>query len=173
MHGFQMADAILYGVMAIGAVFGLIRGISGLAGSLVWIAIVLPVCYFLYTPVCSLTGCDAESAAGGGSQITAVVVTIVIGLVLATLGRFVAKKFMKVLIPQPYDAILGAVAGALEGTFAMGILLSIGIIRTGDKPGTIVQGPVAESMSIELISKAARMYIEGASNQEPPTNTTR
>lgn len=152
-------DWVLLSVMAIFTVMGLFQGFSGQLGSIVGLAAALATGYFAFSPLLELVDeCDCVSGEVSQKGLAAFIDFVVCLVVFGLLRRMVAK-FVSFLVPQPMNAILGAVAGVLKGAVAIGLLTGFGIVQTG----RFSEGVFASNSSIvKAVGEVADMYVQGA-----------
>ena len=71
--------------------------------------------------------------------IAAGIAVFILGLVAFGLVRWVVDKFVSFLVPQPTNALLGALSGAFKSFVFLFLLAGVGFVR----PGTYAQGGLA------------------------------
>lgn len=135
--------ALLCGV-ALMVGIGLYRGLSGELASFVGFVAAVAAGYGLYgfahVAVRSFgfnKGDTTELVASG-------VAVFVLGLVAFGLVRWVVDKFVSFLVPQPTNALLGAVSGIFKSLVTLSLLAGVGFVR----PGTYAQGWLAQRSQI-------------------------
>ena len=135
--------ALLCGVALMVGV-GLYRGLSGeLASFAGFVAAVAAGCGlydFAHVAVRSFgfnKGDTTELVAAG-------VAVFVLGLIAFGLVRWVVDKFVSFLVPQPTNALLGAVSGIFKSLVSLSLLAGVGFVR----PGTYAQGWLAQRSQI-------------------------
>lgn len=162
---FTTLDCILVGVIGALGAWGLWRGIAGELAAAAWIATALLVGYFAYAPVCGAV--DRFMSAGGGSAsgagLAAIGITAFVALVSALMVRFVVRKFVSFLLPQPWNAVVGGLVGVLKGAVAVAALAAVGLVHTGP----LADGFFASrSTIVRLLAQAADSYKAGAEGAE-------
>jgi len=152
-------DWIIFAVAAFFTVVGLFKGFSGQLGSLAGLAAGLMAGYFLFAPMKGLvaggnwvSGETAQNAVAGISD-------FVIALVVFGLVRRVVARFVSFLVPQPMDAIAGALIGLLKSAVAVGVLAAVGLIQTGRFSDGFF---AARSTFVKTIGTLADSYMRGA-----------
>ena len=152
-------DWFLVAVTAFLTVVGLFKGFSGQLGSLAGLAAGLMAGYFLFAPMKGLvaggnwvSGETAQNAVAGISD-------FVIALVVFGLVRRVVARFVSFLVPQPMDAIAGALIGLLKSAVAVGVLAAVGLIQTGRFSDGFF---AARSTFVKTIGTLADSYMRGA-----------
>ena len=152
-------DWIIFAVAAFFTVVGLFKGFSGQLGSLAGLAAGLMAGYFLFAPMKGLvaggnwvSGETAQNAVAGISD-------FVIALVVFGLVRRVVARFVSFLVPQPMDAIAGALRGLLKSAVAVGVLAAVGLIQTGRFSDGFF---AARSTFVKTIGTLADSYMRGA-----------
>ena len=124
-------DWIIFAVTAFFTVVGLFKGFSGQLGSLVGMAMALAAGYFLFMPLKGgvtggnwVSGETAQNAVAGIADFVAMLV--VFGIV-----RRIVARFVSFLVPQPMNAIAGALIGLLKSVIVVGLLVGTGLLQTG------------------------------------------
>ena len=155
---FTTIDIVLAALIALLCAVGMWRGIAGELAAVAWIGTALMVGFFLYSPVCSLVGASSKGP-GGGSGVAAVCITVFLTLITALLVRFAVRKFVSLMLPQPWNAILGGLVGLLKGAVLVGLLAAVGLVQTG----SLADGFFASrSVIVRLLARAAESYKSGA-----------
>ena len=152
-------DWIIFAVAAFFTVVGLFRGFSGQLGSLAGMASALLAGYFLFAPLKGIvtsgnwvSGETAQNAVAGIADFTAMLV--VFGIV-----RRIVARFVSFLIPQPMNAIAGALIGLLKSAVVVGLLSGVGLIETGRfSDGCFA----ARSAFVKMAGNVADSYMQGA-----------
>lgn len=152
-------DWVLLGVIVFFAVVGLFRGFSGQLGSLAGIVCALVAGYFLYAPALSwinsggwFTGDAMQKGAGA-------LAVFVVSLVIFGLIRRIVARFVSFLVPQPANALIGALVGVIKGSVLVGILAGAGLVQTG----RFSEGFFASrSILVRMIGSVADAYVQGA-----------
>ncbi len=161
-------DWVLVGLVALLAVIGLFRGISGELGSLLGLGAALAAGYFLYgvAQECALScglGQNNEAFHKGAS----LVIDFVFALIAGGLVRHLVKRFVSFLIGGVLDKFLGLLAGTLKGCIVLALLTGVGIVAPGEH-----QGGFFASHSVILGQLAALVdgtaSAEGASSAVAP-----
>ena len=152
-------DWIIFAVAAFFTVVGLFRGFSGQLGSLAGMAAALVAGYFLFAPLKGavtggnwVSGEAAQSAVAGIADFTAMLV--VFGIV-----RRIVARFVSFLVPQPMNAIAGALIGLLKSVVVVGLLAGSGLIQTGRFSDGFF---AARSAFVKIAGMAADSYMQGA-----------
>ena len=152
-------DWIIFAVAAFFTVVGLFRGFSGQLGSLVGMAAALVAGYFLFAPLKGavtggnwVSGEAAQNAVAGIADFTAMLV--VFGIV-----RRIVARFVSFLVPQPMNAIAGALIGLLKSVVVVGLLAGSGLIQTGRFSDGFF---AARSAFVKIAGMAADSYMQGA-----------
>ncbi len=108
----SISEIAFYGLLAVGAVVGLFRGLSGGLGTLGGLAAAIAVGWYLIDPVSSFIAGREWFEQPMATRAVALVVDGVIGLIVFGLVRRLIEKFVRFLVPRTLDAVLGAVAGS-------------------------------------------------------------
>ena len=138
MTEFSIIDLVLLGGVALLVGIGLYRGLSG--------------------ELASFAAFVAALAAG--------VADFVLGLIVFGLVRWLVNKFVSFLVPQPTNALLGALSGLVKSVAACFLLSGIAFMR----PGTYVQGCLAQrSLIIHTFAEWADSYSANRSEASPGT----
>ena len=162
---FTTLDCILVGVIAVLGGWGLWRGLAGELAAVAWILTALLVGYFAYAPVCGAVDRFAAAGgnAGGGAGLAAVGITAFVALVAALLVRFAVRKFVSLLLPQPWNALLGGIVGVLKGSVVVAALAAAGLVQTGP----LAEGFFASrSTLVRMLAQAGDSYKAGAEGAE-------
>lgn len=155
-------DWVLFSVAAFFMVTGLFRGFSGQFGSLVGIAAAVAAGYFLFAPLRSLV--EASGWVHGDTALSgaAAFVDFTVSLTVFGLVRKVVAKFVSFLVPQPMNAIAGALVGLLKGVVVVGILTGAGLVQTGRFSEGFF---AAHSTFVKMVGALADAYVQGAAGQ--------
>ena len=137
-------DMALFGVVALIVGIGLFRGLSGELASFAGFVAAAAAGYCLYGGAHEFVrsvgfnkGDMTELAAAG-------VADFVLGLVVFGFVRLLVSKFVSFLVPQPTNALLGALSGAFKSGVLLFLLAGVGFMQ----PGTYAQGPIATRSQI-------------------------
>ena len=140
-------------------VVGLFKGFSGQLGSLVGIVLALAAGYFLFAPLKGIvaggnwvSGDTAQNAVAGIADFVAVLV--VFGIV-----RRIVARFVSFLVPQPMNAIAGALIGLFKSLIVVGFLVGAGLVQTGRFSEGFF---AAHSIFVKFAGTLADSYIQGA-----------
>lgn len=145
-------DWVLLGLVALLAVIGLFRGISGELGSLAGLVVALVVGYALYGVA---TSCADHYAFG---RVGAVAIDFLFALLAFGGVRILVRKFVSFLVGKPADCTLGLLSGLFKGVVVLGLLTGIGIL----KAGTYSTGILTEySTIIRTVAGLADGYVAG------------
>ena len=152
-------DWIIFAVAAFFTVVGLFKGFSGQLGSLAGMAAALAVGYFLFAPFKGVvtggnwvSGETAQNAVAGIADFT--VMLVVFGVV-----RRIVAKFVSFLVPQPMNAIAGALIGLLKSVIVVGLLVGAGLLQTGRFSEGFF---AAHSTFVKFAGTLADSYMQGA-----------
>ena len=157
--GLTVIDWVIFAVTAFFSVVGLFRGFSGQLGSIVGMAAALAAGYFLFSPLKDLvvggnwvSGATAQNAVAGIADF--VVVLVVFGVVRRIIARFVSF-----LVPQPMNAIAGALIGLVKSVIIVGVLVGVGLVQTGRFSEGFF---AAHSTFVKFAGTLADSYMQGA-----------
>jgi uncharacterized membrane protein required for colicin V production len=135
--------ALLCGVALLVGI-GLYRGLSGELASFAGFVAAVAAGYSLY----DFAHVAVRSFGFDKGDTTELVVTgvavFVLGLVAFGLVRWVVDKFVSFLVPQPTNALLGAVSGLFKSLVVLSLLVGVGFVR----PGTYAQGWLAQRSQV-------------------------
>ena len=152
-------DWIIFAVTAFFTVVGLFRGFSGQLGSLVGMAAALSAGYFLFSSLKGfvvggnwVSGETAQTAAAG-------VIDFAIMLVVFGIVRRIMARFVSFLVPQPMNAIAGALIGLLKSVIVVGLLVAAGLVQTGRFSEGFF---AAHSTFVKFAGTLADSYMQGA-----------
>ena len=135
--------ALLCGV-ALMVGIGLYRGLSGELASFAGFAGAVTAGYSLYD-VAHIVVRSSGFDKGDTTELVATGVAVfVLGLVVFGLVRWVVDKFVSFLVPQPTNALLGAVSGIFKSLVVLSLLAGVGFVR----PGTYAQGWLAQQSQV-------------------------
>ncbi len=152
-------DWVLFAVTAFFMVAGLFRGFSGQLGSLAGLAAALAAGYFLFAPIRGAVTAGNWVTGEAAQQGTAAVADFVAALVVFGLVRRIVAKFVSFLVPQPMDAIAGALVGMVKGAVAVGLLTGVGLVQTGRFSEGFF---AAHSTFVKMVGAIADSYMQGA-----------
>lgn len=149
-------DLALLGGCALIVGIGLYRGLSGELASLAGFAAAAATGYVLY----GSAHAGARSLGFNKGDVTelvaAGVIDFVLGLVVFGLVRKLVDRFVSFLVPQPTNALLGALSGAFKSVLLLFLLTGVGFLR----PGTYAQGYLAtQSQMIHALAAWADSYV--------------
>ena len=166
MTEFSIIDLVLLGGVALLVGIGLYRGLSGELASFAAFVAALAAGACLYgvaqilVRACGFNKGDVAEIEAAG------VADFVLGLIVFGLVRWLVNKFVSFLVPQPTNALLGALSGLVKSVAACFLLSGIGFMR----PGTYVQGWLAQrSLIIHTFAEWADSYSANRSEASPGT----
>ena len=117
-------DLIAFGIVAAGCLFGLFRGLSGELARIAAIVGAFLSCRFL-GPVWKSLCASWFGDSGFLFALMAVVGFLVLATLAGWLVRKVVDKCLRVLVPQPANAVLGGVFGAIAAFLLAAIVCSL------------------------------------------------
>ena len=161
---FTTLDFILVAIMAALGAWGMWRGLAGEIAAVAWIATALSVGFFSYAPMHAVA--ESFMSAGGksgGVSLAAIGMTVFVALVAALLVRFAVRKFVSLLLPQPWNAILGGLVGVLKGAVVVAALTAVGLVQTGPLASGFF---ASRSALVGFLAGAADSYKTGAEGAE-------
>ncbi len=155
-----VVDWILLGGMAVLALIGLFRGISGELGSLVGLAAGVLAGVLLYAP--SVNCATAFGFAQRGEAMlkgAALVIDIAFAILVGGLVRLLIRKFVSFLVGRVLDAVLGLLSGVIKGVLLVGVLTGTGLISTGPA----AEGALASHAPlVDVIASCAQGFSGGS-----------
>lgn len=132
MTQFTQIDMALLGVAALLTGIGLFRGLSGELASLAGFAAAAAAVFFAHAY--GFTQLAARSFGFDRGDVVEIAATALGDLIMAILSfgiaRWFVNRFVSCLVPQPTNALLGALSGAAK-SFALFVLLGIGFTDSG------------------------------------------
>ena len=140
-------------------VVGLFKGMSGQIGSLAGLVAGLASGYFLFSGIKCLVvsrGWVSGSAAQGGLSAA---LDVIVALVAFGLVRRIVAKFVSFLVPQPMNALAGALIGLFKGGVVIGLLAGAGLVQTGRFSEGFF---AARSGFVRMLGSVADSYMQGA-----------
>ena len=121
----------------------------------------LSVGYFLYSPIKGFV-VDGNWVSGDTAQgAVAGIMDFVATLVVFGVVRRLVAKFVSFLIPQPMNAIAGALIGLLKSFVIVGVLAGVGVLQTGRFSEGFF---AARSTFVKMAGGVADSYMQGAGN---------
>lgn len=156
---FAALDWGIITVVSFFTVVGLFKGFSGQLGSLVGMAAALVAGYFLYAPLKAVAGGFSWVSSLIACNAVAGVMDFVCMLVVFGIVRRIVSRFVSFLVPQPINAILGALIGFVKGAVPLGIFIVAGYLQTG----LCSRGFFAtHSVLVKTAGELADLHIPGA-----------
>ena len=157
-------DLVLLGGVALLVGIGLYRGLSGELASLAGFAAAAAGGGVLYgyAHICVRAigfnkGDTTELVATG-------VAVFVLGLIVFGIVRKMVDKFVSFLVPQPTNALLGALSGVLKSLVILFLLTGVGFMR----PGTYATGFLAaRSQIVHALAEWADNFSGEGSGEAP------
>lgn len=166
MTEFTVIDLVLMGGAALLVGIGLYRGLSGELGSFAAFVAALAAGACLYGVAHALVRACGFNKGDVAELVAAGVADFVLGLVVFGLVRWLVHKFVSFLVPQPTNALLGALSGLVKSVAACFLLSGIGFMR----PGTYAQGWLAQrSQIIHTFAEWADSYFANRSEASSGT----
>lgn len=153
-------DYILLAVMLVTVGIGLFRGLSGELGSLAGFAAALFAgCFFFGAAQAFAANMGFAARGEGVMTIVSGVVDFVFALIAYGLVRWLVAKFVSLLLPQPTDALLGALGGVLKCSALLVLLSGVGFAE----PGRYTMGICAEnSVVVHRVAEWADSFMQGS-----------
>lgn len=146
---FGPTDWALLGGIAVFAVVGLFRGLSGELGALAGLVAALVAGYFGHAPLQAFLQSAVPGFTSWGSP-AAYVADFLMAIVAFGVTRMIVSRFVSFLVPQPTNALMGALAGAAKGAVIVAALLATGFL------------PAPRCEALAMLGSCASAYIAGA-----------
>lgn len=131
-------DLALLGGVVLMVGIGLFRGLSGELASFAGFVAAVTAGYSLY----GFVHVAVQSLGFNKGDTTELVATgvavFILGIIVFGLTWRIVNKFVSFLVPQPTNALLGALSGAFKSFVALLLLAGVGFVR----PGTYAQSEV-------------------------------
>jgi membrane protein required for colicin V production len=158
---FSVLDWVLLGVISFFAIVGLFRGFSGQLGSLIGIIAALATGYFIYAPVLDTVRSGGWFTGEAMQKSASALAVFILSLIIFGLVRRIVARFASFLIPQPANALTGALVGIIKGSILVGILVGAGLVQTGRFSDGFF---ASRSIIVSMIGSLADSYMHGAEN---------
>ena len=123
-------DYLAFGAVAFLVIRGFIRGCSGELSGLVGVLTAVAVGYFGFDPV-ARTVLSAKIFAANpyaGRLIAFILILVVCLAIWLMLGRLL-KEGLQMVVPQPFDALLGGVVGGIKAFVVVAALCTLGLLN--------------------------------------------
>ncbi len=148
-------DAIVAVALALAALAGAIRGLGGELGRIAACIVGITVGYFAHAPIRQnvFTG-SAETYA-----VLAVAATAVAAVLAGLLAKWLVSRFLRILIGQPADSILGAVLCCFSSAV---VLLAVFAVVRMIPIGSVQETVFEKSMSGRFASPIVESFINRA-----------
>ncbi len=157
-------DLVLLGGVALLVGIGLFRGLSGELASLAGFGAAVAAGSSLYGFAHFCVRAFGFDKGDATEHIAAGVFVFLLGIVVFGIAWRVVNKFVSFLVPQPTNALLGALSGAAKGLVILFLLAGVGFMR----PGTYAQGGLAaQSEVIRVLAEWADSFCGGGFEGEP------
>ena len=135
----ELVDLALLGGVILIVGIGLFRGLSGELASLAGFVAAVTAGYCLYDVAHAGMRTLGFNKGDTTELVAAGIAVFVLGLVAFGLARWAVDKFVSFLVPQPTNALLGALSGIFKSFVFLFLLAGVGFMR----PGTYAQGGLA------------------------------
>lgn len=148
-------DAIVAVVAAIAVLSGAIRGLGGELGRIAACIVGITVGFFAHAPIrANLFPGSAETYA-----VLAIAATAVAAILAGLLAKWLVGKFLRILIGQPADSILGAVfAGISAAVVLLAVFAVVRVIPLDSVQETVFK----KSMSGQFAAPVVDSFINRA-----------
>lgn len=127
LKNYSIGDILFFIITAVLVVRGFIRGFSGEFGGFLGLASAVAVVFFGSSPISMLvrgTGWGKDSPLLADITVFAVVLVLAIAAWLQV--AYIAKRILKSVFGQPFDAILGGVIGGAKAVAVLALCCSLG-----------------------------------------------
>ncbi len=109
----NIIDILAGGLIVLGTVHGLIRGLSGELSALLSVLVAFIFTVWLHAPLAVYMVANTRLDERG-AQTLAFVTTIVAAMIILLLVRFGLRRIMRVVIEEKFDRVGGAIAGCVR-----------------------------------------------------------
>ena len=151
----ELIDLALLGGMVLIVGIGLFRGLSGELASFAGFVAAVTAGYCLYGAAHASMRALGFNKGDATELVAAGIAVFILGLVAFGFVRWVVDKFVSFLVPQPTNALLGALSGAFKSFVFLCLLAGVGFVR----PGTYAQGGLAaRSQVIRTVAEWADSF---------------
>ena len=137
-------DVALLGGVALVVGIGLFRGLSGELASFLRFVAAVVAGYCLYGFVHAGLRAVGFNKGDTTELVATGVAVFIIAIVAFGLTWRIVNKFISFLVPQPTNALLGALSGAFKSLVSLLLLAGVGFVR----PGTYAQGGLARQSQV-------------------------
>ena len=137
-------DVALLGGVALVVGIGLFRGLSGELASFLGFVAAVVAGYSLYGFVHAGLRAVGFNKGDTTELVATGVAVFIIAIVAFGLTWRIVNKFISFLVPQPTNALLGALSGAFKSLVSLLLLAGVGFVR----PGTYAQGGLARQSQV-------------------------
>jgi uncharacterized membrane protein required for colicin V production len=120
----NIIDILAGGLIAVGTVHGLMRGLSGELSALLSVLVAFIFTAWFHSPL-ALWMVTHTRLDERGAQTLAFVTTIVTALVILLLVRFGLRRIMRVVIEEQFDRVGGAIAGCFRAIMVTVIIFMV------------------------------------------------
>jgi len=126
-------DYLAFGAVAFLIVRGFMRGCSGELGRLVGVAAATAVGYFGFNPVArTVLASNVFSANPHAGRLIAFILMAVLCIGLWLFLRRLLSDALKLVIAQPFDALLGGVFGGVKAFLLVAVLCTAGLLSPSE-----------------------------------------
>jgi uncharacterized membrane protein required for colicin V production len=127
-------DALAFGALAFLIILGFVRGCSGEVGRLVAVCSAAALGFFGFAPVSRLVlGARLfHDNAYAGRLVTFILLFVVCVALWLGLSKLLSE-IIRLVVPQPFDAILGGVIGGVKAFVLVSVLCTFGLLNPDEK----------------------------------------
>lgn len=147
-------DTLTIGAIAVLVILGFVRGCSGELGRLVALCVAAAVGYFGLVPVSRVVLTarlfDANPYAG---RLVAYILLFVICIALWLGLRHLLAEAIRLVVRQPFDAILGGVIGGVKAFVLVAVLCTFGLLNPNEAARTQFQNESATAKQLAPLLK--------------------
>ena len=151
-------DYVLAGLLAGLAVIGLFKGLSGWLGTIAGLAAAFVVAPLLFA-TCIAWASGFAFLGGAFLMPVAVIIDFVLSLIVFGLVRKIVVKFVSALLPQPFNALVGAASGLLLGSVVVVLLAGTAFFEGGSLQNGFV---AAHSRIVHFAAQLIDAHLEGS-----------
>ena len=151
-------DLVLLGGVALMVGIGLFRGLSGELASFAGFFVAVVAGYGLYDLAHVVVRSFGFNKGDATELVAAGVAAFILGIIAFGLTWRIVNKFVSFLVPQPTNALLGALSGVFKSLVSLLLLAGVGFVS----PGTYAQSGLSkQSQVIHTLAEWADSFYAG------------
>lgn len=151
-------DYVLVAILGALAVIGLFKGFSGWLGTIVGLVAVTFVAPLLFGP-CMVWAAGCTFLGGASVMPVGVIIDLVLSLIVFGLVSKLVVKFVGAILPQPFNALVGAASGLLLGSVVVVLLAGTAFFEGGALQNGFV---AANSRIVHFAAQLIDAHLEGS-----------